>query len=551
MRVAAGAIARKWLRERYGVVDSRPPGAARCRTRFRSKAWEHVDANPFFVANDDDRAGARSVHGRAAQVGRFRAARASTSIATGVPVGWGEPVYDKLDADIAHAMMSINAVKGVEIGAGFAQRRAAGHRAFRRDDAAGLPVESTPAASSAASRPGRTSSSSIAVKPTSSIRLDRHSIDKAGAPVIVNTHGRHDPCVGIRATPIAEAMLALVLMDHALRHRAQNADVDLSRRRSIAAQAPADVDRQAQARRRGRRSRSGRGLKRPRGRFSRDRVRGDLAAGVAAREAQRRACRRWRACRASCTIAPLVVGDDRVAAVEHALRVQVRAGSARSASMRVARSRDALAPPRAASVRGAAPDRRAPAAAACAASRDSRCLHARGGVARRRPATAQPRARARSASAASVARAAARSAPPDGRGGATTRSMRCMRDSSARASARVPARRQRASALPAQRGAVRHDQRGGRRRRRRAHVGDEIADREIGLVADAGDDGDARLEHGARDDLLVERPQVLDRAAAAARRSARRLRRARWPCAIAARDLGGGAGALHRASDTG
>ena len=148
-----------------------------------------------------------------------------------MPVGWGEPLYDKLDADIAHAMMGINAVKGVEIGAGFARVAQRGTEHSRRDDARGLPRATTPAASSAASRPARTSSSSIAIKPTSSIRLDRHSIDKAGQPVIVETHGRHDPCVGIRATPIAEAMLALVLMDHALRHRAQNADVAVATRR--------------------------------------------------------------------------------------------------------------------------------------------------------------------------------------------------------------------------------------------------------------------------------------------------------------------------------
>ena len=145
-------------------------------------------------------------------------------VASGVPVGWGEPVYGKLDADLAAAMMSINAVKGVEIGAGFAAvaQRGTEHSdemtpdGFLSNHAGGiLGGIST----------GQDVTVAIAVKPTSSIRLDRHSIDKAGRPVTVNTHGRHDPCVGIRATPIAEAMLALVLMDHALRHRAQNADV--------------------------------------------------------------------------------------------------------------------------------------------------------------------------------------------------------------------------------------------------------------------------------------------------------------------------------------
>ena len=160
-------------------------------------------------------------------------------VASGVPVGWGEPVYGKLDADIASAMMGINAVKGVEIGAGFAAVAQLGTEhsdemtpeGFLSNQAGGiLGGIST----------GQDIRVAIAVKPTSSIRLDRHSIDKAGQPVVVNTHGRHDPCVGIRATPIAEAMLALVLMDHALRHRAQNADVQVATPR-LPAQAPAAV----------------------------------------------------------------------------------------------------------------------------------------------------------------------------------------------------------------------------------------------------------------------------------------------------------------------
>jgi chorismate synthase len=147
-----------------------------------------------------------------------------TVVAEGVPVGLGEPVYDRLDAEIAYAMMSINAVKGVEIGAGFA---AVSQRGTEHSD------EITPGgflSNNAGGIVGGISTGqdivvNIAVKPTSSIRLPRRSIDKSGNPAIVETHGRHDPCVGIRATPIAEAMLALVLMDHALRHRAQNADV--------------------------------------------------------------------------------------------------------------------------------------------------------------------------------------------------------------------------------------------------------------------------------------------------------------------------------------
>ena len=169
-----------------------------------------------------------------------------TTVAEGVPVGWGEPVYDKLDADIAYAMMSINAVKGVEIGAGFASAR---QRGTEHSD------EMTPEgylSNNAGGILGGISTGQdivvrIAVKPTSSIRLARRSIDKHGRPVLVETHGRHDPCVGIRATPIAEAMLAIVLMDHALRHRAQNADVDLrdAAHRGAGARSPACVRRHA------------------------------------------------------------------------------------------------------------------------------------------------------------------------------------------------------------------------------------------------------------------------------------------------------------------
>jgi chorismate synthase len=144
-------------------------------------------------------------------------------VARGVPVGWGEPVYDRLDADIAYAMMGINAVKGVEIGAGFASVAQKGsEHGDEMTPRASCPT--TPAACWAASPPGRTWSSSMAIKPTSSIRLaalDRpRRRTRSWSPPI----GRHDPCVGIRATPIAEAMLALVLIDHALRHRAQCGD---------------------------------------------------------------------------------------------------------------------------------------------------------------------------------------------------------------------------------------------------------------------------------------------------------------------------------------
>jgi chorismate synthase len=222
VRVAAGAIAKKWLAERYGVaIRGHLVQLGPHRVPFED--WANVDANPFFVAN------ATIVVELEAYMDALRKSGDScgakiTVIASGVPVGWGEPVYGRLDADLASAMMGINAVKGVEIGAGFAcvSQRGTEHsdemtpEGFLSNNAGGiLGGIST----------GQDIVVTIAVKPTSSIRLDRRSIDKAGNPVVVNTHGRHDPCVGIRATPIVEAMVALVLIDHALRHRAQNADV--------------------------------------------------------------------------------------------------------------------------------------------------------------------------------------------------------------------------------------------------------------------------------------------------------------------------------------
>ena len=234
VRVAAGAIARKWLRERCGV-QIRGHLTQLGPNRIPFESWEHVDANPFFVANATLVPELEAFMDRLRKEGDSCGARIEV-VAQGVPVGWGEPVYGKLDADLAAAMMSINAVKGVEIGAGFAAvaQRGTEHsdemtpEGFLSNHAGGiLGGIST----------GQDVTVAIAVKPTSSIRLDRRSIDKAGGPVIVNTHGRHDPCVGIRATPIAEAMLAIVLMDHALRHRAQNADVRTGTPR-IAALAP-------------------------------------------------------------------------------------------------------------------------------------------------------------------------------------------------------------------------------------------------------------------------------------------------------------------------
>ncbi len=253
VRVAAGAdreeVAARALRRR----DPRPPDAARPeRDSVRELGRTSTPIRSSSPTRRWSPSSRRSWTGCASPATPC-GARIEV-VASGVPVGWGEPVYGKLDADLAAAMMGINAVKGVEIGAGFA---AVAQRGTEHSD------EMTPhgfLSNHAGGILGGISTGqdirvAIAVKPTSSIRLDRHSIDKAGQPVIVNTHGRHDPCVGIRATPIAEAMMAVVLMDHALRHRAQNADVVVDTPR-IAAQAPPSSRGEVRARRAGRRSRS-------------------------------------------------------------------------------------------------------------------------------------------------------------------------------------------------------------------------------------------------------------------------------------------------------
>jgi len=222
VRVAAGAIARKWLHERYGVVI-RGYLAQLGEVVVPFNSWDGVDDNPFFVADTEYVEQLETYMDALRKSGDSIGAKL-TVIAENVPVGWGEPVYDRLDAEIAYAMMGINAVKGVEIGAGFdcVTQHGSEHgdemtpQGFLSNHAGGiLGGIST----------GQNIIAHIAIKPTSSIRIPRRSIDKSGAAIMVETHGRHDPCVGIRATPIAEAMLALVLMDHALRHRAQNADV--------------------------------------------------------------------------------------------------------------------------------------------------------------------------------------------------------------------------------------------------------------------------------------------------------------------------------------
>jgi chorismate synthase len=222
VRVAAGAIAKKWLHARYGI-SVRGYLSQLGPNKIALKDWSAVDRNPFFVPDMAAVPALESYMDALRKSGDSCGAKI-TVIAEGVPVGWGEPVYDRLDADIAYAMMGINAVKGVEIGAGFAsvEQKGTEHSdeltpdGFLSNNAGGmLGGIST----------GQDIVVNLAIKPTSSIRLARRSIDKTGEAVTVETHGRHDPCVGIRATPIAEAMLALVLADHALRHRAQNADV--------------------------------------------------------------------------------------------------------------------------------------------------------------------------------------------------------------------------------------------------------------------------------------------------------------------------------------
>jgi chorismate synthase len=223
-RVAAGAIAKKWLYQRYGVLV-RGYLAQLGEIEIPFKSWDDINAkgNSFFVTDASYVPRLEEYMDALRKSGDSIGAKLAV-VAHNVPVGWGEPVFDRLDADIAHALMSINAVKGVEIGAGFAcvTQRGSEHgdeftpAGFLSNNAGGiLGGIST----------GQDIVAQYAIKPTSSIRIPRMSINKAGEPVSVSTEGRHDPCVGIRATPIAEAMLALVLIDHALRHRGQNGDV--------------------------------------------------------------------------------------------------------------------------------------------------------------------------------------------------------------------------------------------------------------------------------------------------------------------------------------
>jgi chorismate synthase len=222
MRVAAGVVAKKWLARRHGVMvhgwlaqlGSVVP---------RSADLSAVDANPFFWPDAAQVPELESYMDALRKSGDSVGARV-TAVATGVPPGWGEPVYGKLDAELAAAMMSINAVKGVEIGDGFASVAQKGSQ--HRDEATAAGFLSNHAGGILGGiSSGQPVVVSVAFKPTSSLRLPGRSLDVHGNEVEVVTTGRHDPCVGIRAVPICEAMLALVLMDQALRHRAQCGDV--------------------------------------------------------------------------------------------------------------------------------------------------------------------------------------------------------------------------------------------------------------------------------------------------------------------------------------
>jgi chorismate synthase len=222
MRVAAGAIARKYLHERYGVTIHGYL-AQLGPIQLELKDWNEIERNAFFCPDASKVPELEAYMDALRKEGNSIGARINV-VASHVPVGLGEPVFDRLDADIAYAMMSINAVKGVEIGAGFraVEQKGTEHRdeitpkGFLSNNAGGiLGGIST----------GQDIVVSMALKPTSSIRLPGRTVNVQGEAVEIATTGRHDPCVGIRATPIAEAMLAIVLMDHALRHRAQNLDV--------------------------------------------------------------------------------------------------------------------------------------------------------------------------------------------------------------------------------------------------------------------------------------------------------------------------------------
>ena len=216
--VAAGAIAKKWLSETHGVLI-RGYMSQLGPIEIPFESWDEVSRNPFYAPNAAIVPELEAYMDQLRRDGDSIGARIEV-VAENAPAGWGEPLYDRLDAGIAHAMMGLNAVKGVSIGAGFDSiaQRGSEHgdeitpQGFLSNNAGGV------LGGISSSQPITVS---VAIKPTSSIRIERRSVNRAGEPVQVQTLGRHDPCVGIRATPIVEALLAIVLMDHALRHRAQ------------------------------------------------------------------------------------------------------------------------------------------------------------------------------------------------------------------------------------------------------------------------------------------------------------------------------------------
>ncbi|MEL0586863.1 MAG: chorismate synthase [Candidatus Thiodiazotropha sp. (ex. Lucinoma kazani)] len=222
MRVAAGGIAKKYLRERYGIhirgyLSQLGP------IKVEKLDWDQVEKNPFFSPDEDKVVEMEAYMDTLRKAGNSVGARINV-VASGMPAGLGEPIFDRLDAELAHALMSINAVKGVELGDGFrcVEQKGTEHRdemapeGFLSNHAGGVlgGISS-----------GQDLLASIALKPTSSLRLPGQTVNRTGESVEVVTKGRHDPCVGIRATPIAEAMMAIVVMDHLLRHRGQNMDV--------------------------------------------------------------------------------------------------------------------------------------------------------------------------------------------------------------------------------------------------------------------------------------------------------------------------------------
>ncbi|HBR1750698.1 TPA: chorismate synthase [Klebsiella pneumoniae] len=222
MRVAAGAIAKKYLAAKFGIV------IRGCLTQMGNiplaiKDWDQVEQNPFFCP-DPDKIDALDELMRGLKKEGDSIGAKVTVVADGVPPGLGEPVFDRLDADIAHALMSINAVKGVEIGDGFEVVKLRGSE--NRDEITKAGFQSNHAGGILGGiSSGQQIVANIALKPTSSITVPGHTINRFGEEVEMITKGRHDPCVGIRAVPIAEAMLAIVLMDHFMRQRAQNGDV--------------------------------------------------------------------------------------------------------------------------------------------------------------------------------------------------------------------------------------------------------------------------------------------------------------------------------------